>query len=98
MQGLGVGCSHRLFCSGGFLGPGTGSAPFAGLSWPGAVRVAGRTGRPQAGLSLPPLLLLSPSPPFPGVSYRSLFLPPKVQEVSGSRSTLLGLHRDGKLL
>lgn len=72
----------------GFLRPGTHSAPFPGLSLPCAARVAGRRGRLQSRLGLHHLLLLYPSPPFPGVSYRSLFLP--LRTVSGSRSTLLG--------
>lgn len=72
----------------GFLRPGTHSAPFPGLSLPCAVRVAGKRGWPQSGLGLPHLLLLYPSPPFPGVSYRSLFLP--LRTVAGPRSTLLG--------
>lgn len=58
------------------------------LGLPCAGGVAGRRGQLQSGLSLLHLLLLYPSPPFPGVSYRSLFLP--LRTVSGSRSTSLG--------
>lgn len=64
------------------------SAPFPGLTLPRAARAAGRRGRPQPALDLHHLLLLYPSPPFPGVSYRSLF--PPLRTDSGSRSTLLG--------
>lgn len=61
----------------GFLRPGKPSAPFPGLGLPCAAKVAGRRGQLQPGLSLSHLLLLYPGPPFPGLSYRRFFLPPR---------------------